>query len=174
MKRRFLLLIVAVGAFGYLMQPASAQNAHGNHDAYMFVVGAPPVEGPDVSTAPNGSTVTLTGTGSFQAGPDKTASGGGTYSIGDSAGNMIAAGAWTAMAVLGFVDYGTEEDLPASFHGGEAQVRISLSGVGEGVLTIACLVGSPPAGKDEGIRLVLGQGLNFSQSTSGQTLFIKP
>jgi len=41
------------------------------------------------------------------------------------------------------------------------------------VLTIFCLLGSPPAGKEEGITLVLGQGMNFNKPTSGETAFIK-
>jgi hypothetical protein len=176
MRQRSLLLLLALGVLAFVMQAAWAQDAHGNHDAYMFLVGVPPVEGPDAATAPNGSTVRLSGAGSFKAGPDKTASGGGSYTITDSAGNMVAAGSWTAIAVLGFVDYGdgTPQGAPATFHGGEAHLRVSLSGIGEGVLTIECLFGSPPAGKQEGSRLVLGQGLNFNKSTSGQTLFIKP
>jgi hypothetical protein len=160
MKGRLFLLPVALTVLTFGIQ---AQNAHGNHDSYLFVVGAPPVEGPDISTAPNGSTVTLSGTGSFKAGPDKTASGGGTYTIKDGAGTIVAAGAWTVAAILGFVDYGADPSDPM-FHGGEAQFRVSLSGIGEGVLTVECLISSPPpAGKDEGIRLVLGQGFEFRQ-----------
>jgi hypothetical protein len=175
MKRRSLLLLVALSVLTSAIQTVWAQNAHGNHDAYIFLAGATPiVEGPDVATAPNGSTVTLSGTGSFKAGPDKTASGGGTYTIKDPAGDIVAAGPWTAVAVLSFVDYGADPSDP-TLHGGEAHLRVSLSGIGEGVLIVECLISSPPpAGKDEGIRLVLGRGLNFNKSTSGQTLFIKP
>ena len=175
MKRRFLLLLLALSALTFATQAVRAQNAHGNHDTYLFVVGGPPVEGPDVSTAPDGSTVTISGNGSFTAGPDKTATGGGTYTIKDAAGTIVAAGSWTVVSILGFVDYGTDPSAPPTFHGGEAQLRISLSGIGEGVLTVECLVSTPPpAGKDEGIRLVLGQGLNFNKSMSGETIFIKP
>jgi hypothetical protein len=45
-------------------------------------------------------------------------------------------------------------------------------GFDDRVITIICLVGSPPPGKDEGIKLVLGEGGNFNRSTSGVTLFI--
>jgi hypothetical protein len=94
MKHRFSLLVLALGVLVFGLQNARGQDAHGNHDAYMFIVGGPPVEGPDVATAPDGSTITLSGAGSFNAGPDKTASGGGTFTITDSGGAAVAAGAW--------------------------------------------------------------------------------
>jgi hypothetical protein len=77
--------------------------------------------------------------------------------------------------ILGFVDYGdgTPQGLPAFTHGGQANLRVSFAGAGDGVLTVLCLLGSPPAGKEEGITLVLGQGMNFTKPTSGETVFIK-
>jgi hypothetical protein len=54
-----------------------------------------------------------------------------------------------------------------------AKLRVSLSGSDDGVLTITCLLGTPPPSKKEGITLVLGQGGNFNASRSGETLFIK-
>ena len=43
-----------------------------------------------------------------------------------------------------------------------------------GVLTITCVLGSPPAGKSEGVTLVLGNGVSgeFTQSTEGNNVFI--
>ena len=176
MRKRFLLLGLALGLLAFLLPAAWAQNAHGNHDTYLFLAGVPPVAGPDLATAPNGSTLSLSGTGAFKGGPDKTASGGGSYMISDSAGNTVASGTWIVIGILGFVDYGnaTPQGLPATFHGGEAALAVNLSGIGNGVLILECVLGSPPAGKEEGIKLILGQGLNFTQSTGGQTLFITP
>ena len=174
MRQRFLLLALALPLLVFLPHAAWAQNAHGNHDPYLFLLGVPPIEGPDVSTAPDGSTVSFSGTGSFTAGPDKAASGTGSYTITDSAGNTVASGTWTVIRILGFVDYGngTPQGAPPSFHGGQALFAVRLSGIGEGVLIVECLLGSPPAGKHEGLRLVLPNGSNFNKSTSGQTLFI--
>ena len=176
MRQRFLLLGLVLGLLAFLLPAAWAQNAHGNHDPYIFLAGVPPIAGPDVAAAPDGSTVSLSGSGSFNAGPNKTASGGGNYTITDSAGNTVASGTWLVVRILGFVDYGnaTPEGLPASFHGGEVHLAVSLSGIGNGVLILECLLGTPPAGKDEGIELILGQGLNFTKSTGGETLFIAP
>jgi hypothetical protein len=56
--------------------------------------------------------------------------------------------------------------------GGQAKLQVILAGAGAGVLTVTCLVGSPPGGKAEGITLILSHGWNFTQSTSGQTDYI--
>src|SRR5262249_16390344 len=121
MKQRFFLLALALGLLVFLPHAAWAQNAHGNHDAYLFLLGVPSLESPDVTTGPNGSTLSLSGTGSFRAGPDKMATGGGSYAIIDAAGNQVASGTWTVIRVHGFVDYGngTPQGTPPSFHGGQ-------------------------------------------------------
>jgi hypothetical protein len=176
MRQRFLVPALTLGLLAFLPHAAWAQNAHGNHDPYLFLLGVPPIEGPDVATAPDGSTVSITGTGSFKAGPDKTASGAGSYMIADSAGNTVASGTWTVIRILGFVDYGsgTPQGTPPSFHGGHALFAVSLSGIGEGVLIVDCLLGTPPAGKHEGVKLVLRNGLNFNKAAGGENLFIRP
>ena len=63
---------------GCLLAPTSAlaSNANGNHDSYMWVVGATTPS--DTAMAPDGSTITMAGSGTFSAGPGKTASGDGT------------------------------------------------------------------------------------------------
>jgi hypothetical protein len=179
--RRQILRIAAgtvYGALGAVLlwpTPAWAQPPE-NHDTYQFVAGIVPiVAGPDTAIAPSGSTVTLTGSGMFKAGPDKTASGGGNYTIKDSTGSTVASGIWTVTGILEFVDYGPAipQGLPASLHGGMAKLRVSLAGFDDGVLTITCLLGTPPPSKMEGITLVLGQGGNFNTSTGGETVFIK-
>lgn len=175
MTRRTLLgLILSVGLLAVSAWPVLATDANGNHDNYQFVSGMPPVEGPDVASAPNGSTVALQGTGTFHAGPGNTASGGGTYTIKDASGHTLASGAFKVTGVLGFVDYGpgTPQGTPPNIHGGEGKFNVTLAGVGSGVLTVTCLLGSPPAGKNEGVTLILGNGMNFTKSTSGETAYI--
>jgi hypothetical protein len=173
-KRRILSLAVAVGVMALLPWPALAAGT--NHDTFQFLAGTGgvnPPKGPDVATAPNGSTVSLVGSGTFQAGPENTGIGSGTFTIKDATGEPVASGAFTINGVLGFVDYGSgaAQGFPGSF-GGEAKFHATFAGVGDGVLTVTCLLGNPPAGKDEGITLVLGNGMNFTKSTSGQTDFI--
>jgi hypothetical protein len=87
----------------------------------------------------------------------------------DASGNTVASGAWTVTGILGFVGYGCPDGADC---GGQARFKVTLAGAGDGVPTVPCLVGLPPAGKDEGITLILGQAMNFTQSTGGQTLYV--
>jgi hypothetical protein len=159
---------------------ALATDANSNHAAYLFLAGtgttSPPF-GPDVATAPNGNRVAVVGSGTFMAGPNKTVSGSGTYTIKNASGTTLASGTWTATQVLGFVSYGngTPQGFPPNLFGGQLKVRVSLSSGGSGVLTVTCLLGSPPTGAMEGVTLVLGQGvgMEFTATTSGQTVFIR-
>jgi hypothetical protein len=179
------VLLISVPA----LVPAATRAAPAsvNHTIYQYFVGAPPVEGPDVSIGPSGSTVTMTGTGQFNAGPNKSVSGGGTYMITDASGATVASGTWTATQMLGFVNYGSGsvQGTPPYFYGGQAQMIVNLSGVGSGVLNINCTLGTPPPGhagppnaagdpNEEGIDLHMGSGLNFNREISGETLFINP
>jgi len=178
MKRTLFSLGLVLGLLALAPWPALATDANGNHDTYQVLIGTGGTTthplGPDVATAPNGSTVTMTGSGTFKAGPDKTASGSGTYTIKDAAGNTVASGNFTVNSVLEFVDYGngTPEGFPSSTHGGLGKFQVTLAGVGDGVLTVFCLLGSPPPSKDEGINLILGSGMNFTEQTSGETVYI--
>ena len=176
MKRRFFMLALALSLVALLPGINLAQG-NGNHDSFLFVAGEEGiVEGPDVATAPDGSTVTLSGDGAFKAGPNQSASGGGEYTVTDPAGNVVASGDWTVTGVLGFVDYGdaTPQGLPAFLHGGQLKLAVTLEGYDSGVLKVSCVLGKFPLGKEEGINLVLGQGGNFTKSTDGQTVFIVP
>ncbi len=147
----FGLLLLVRGA------PASAQSATVTYD-YFAGSGTPCSisECPDVASAPNGDTITIAGSGTLSIHP----------------------GTWTAQQLLSFVSYGTESDLPPTFEGGKALVRIHLSpntgGSGfDAVLRITCLVGSPPAGAHEGIRLNIQDVINFNKEVSGDTLFVR-
>ncbi len=177
MKRIIWLAAIAVGAFVALVGYAGARGASDNHAAYDFIAGEEPtIEGPDVSGAPSGDTVALEGDGSFKAGPHRTASGGGTYTIENPSGQTIASGDWSVTRLMNFVSYGNAvpQGLPPNLFGGRAKLKVSLSGAGRGVLTVNCELGSPPPGHQyEGIKLVLGHGWNFTKPLSGQTLFIR-
>ena len=175
MKKQFVLpLALASLVVLAFSGAAAATNANGNHDAYDFLIGVEPVEGPDVAMAPDGSTVTLTGSGTFNAGPNKSASGSGPYTLKNAAGVPVGSGTWTVTGMLGFVSYGNAvpEGLPDFLFGGEAKLRVSLSNGSDGVLTVFCLLGTPPPGKEEGVSLVLGTGGNYTMPMGGQTVLI--
>jgi hypothetical protein len=109
----------------------------------------------------------MSGMGTLQAGPGKTATGGGTYAL--SSGGS---GTWTVTAVQGFVSYG--EALPQGFpgaFGGQTKLKVSLSSGDSGVLTITCLLGKPPAAKMEGITVILGKGGQFTKPDGGDNIF---
>ena len=64
--------------------------------------------------------------------------------------------------------------FPPGFTGGEARLKVTLDTGATGVLTITCVLGKVPAGKGEGVTLVLGTGVSgeFTQSTEGNNIFI--
>jgi hypothetical protein len=170
MKRLVSTIIMAAVISAVALVPATvlAADANGNHNTYAWIIGATTPS--DTAMAPDGSTITMTGHGTLTAGPGGTASGGGTYMI--SSGGS---GTWTATAVEGFVSYGPAgAPFPSGFTGGEAKLKISLSNGETGVLTITCVLGSPPAGKMEGITLVLGTGVSgeYTKSVEGNNVFI--
>jgi len=160
-------LVSALLAFGLLLAAsglATASDANGNHDTYTWVVGETTPS--DTAIAPDGSTITMSGTGTLTAGPNNTASGGGHYSL-----SSDGSGSWTVTGIQGFVSYGPGTAFPGVF-GGEAKLDISLDNGDSGVLTIYCLQGSPPASKEEGITVVLGNGGQFTKQDGGNTAFI--
>lgn len=170
MGKLLLAFAVALGLVGASSGGALAANASDNHAAYVWVVGAVPAGSSDTAMAPDGSTITLSGSGMLQAGPGGSASGVGSYSL--SSGGS---GTWTVTGVLGFVSYGSgsAQGLPANLFGGETKLRVDLSNGADGVLTITCELGSPPAGKMEGVTLILGQGGEFTMRHGGNTVFVQ-
>jgi hypothetical protein len=166
MKLRLALLAACVAPFAIAPTVAFAADANGNHENYAWKVGA--TTPGDTAIAPDGSTITMSGRGTLMAGPDNTASGGGTFSL--SSGGS---GTWAATGVLGFVSYGPAgSGFPPGFTGGAAKLNVSLSNGSTGVLTIFCELGSPPAGAHEGITVVLGQNGQFTEQDGGNTVFI--
>ncbi len=178
------LLAMGLIVFGFLLlargAPASAKSAT---VTFNYLVGSGPLCSlapdacPDVASAPNGDTITMSGEGTLSIHPDSV-TGGGTFIHKDASGTVLAEGTWTAQQLLSFVSYGTSPGLPATFEGGKALVLIHLSpnagGSGfDAVLRITCLVGSPPAGAHEGIRLNVQDVINFNKEVSGLTLFIR-
>ncbi len=182
-RRRFLTKAALTGIaltalLGAFTVPASADSSSASYEYHIgdaFLVSLDPSFGPDVTVAPNGATMTVTGTGTLSVHP-KSISGGGTFSYADAAGNVLASGTWTALDLLSFKVYGT---LPPTFTAGKAHVRVHLSpqagGSGFGaILTITCALPDVkvPQSAEEGIRLAVQRIGNFNDEVSGNTLFV--
>jgi len=157
---------ISFAAMALATTPVMASDANGNHETYHWVVAG------DTAMAPDGSTILLWGSGNLQAGPGGFATGAGTFK--KSSGE---AGTFTATGIQGFVSYGTrlpgQHFPPPPATGGEAKLRVSLSNGENGVLTIVCVIGSPPPSRMEGSTLVLGSGVsgNYHVEVSGNTIF---
>ena len=166
MKSRLLIGVLVLTVLALVPASATATDANGNHDTYTWIVGA--TTSSATAIAPDGSTITMTGIGTFTAGPGNTADGGGTYSL-STGGN----GTFNVTGINSFVSYGPgiAPPVPGAF-GGEAKLDVTLSNGASGVLTIYCLQGSPPPSKEEGITVNLGNGGQFTKQDGGNTVFI--
>ncbi len=170
MKWRHLLLLLLIVAL--LPASALANDPGGNHDTYSWFVGTGFAVGPTVAMAPNGDTIAMIGSGAFKAGPNKFASGGGTYTL--TQDGTVSVGSWSVTGIVGFVSYGGFSIDSISLFGGELKLGVSLSNGTDGVLIINCQLGNPPPGSSEGIKLILGQGGEFTEHVSGETVFTQP
>jgi hypothetical protein len=153
---------------------------------------------PDVAKAGNGDTITVSGSGTLTPG-DKEVSGGGTFVHKNSAGVVLASGTWSAEELVSWKSFGLAgAGFPSGFEGGVAVLQVHLTPSAGGdhdgavhsqaapssegarhegglnaILTITCLLGTPvPGAGEEGFTLAVTGGPNFSQSVSGNTLFI--
>jgi hypothetical protein len=86
-------------------------------------------------------------------------------------------GTWTATQIVSFVSYGTSSPFPSTFEGGKAVISVhAMTTTGfevDALLTVICLIGSPPAGVDEGIRFNVQNLINFNMPDGGNTLFVR-
>jgi hypothetical protein len=171
-RRGIAIGILLLGALVLAPAAAVATNGNGNHGSYLFhIAPGPSGLGAPASTS-DGSTVYVEGDGTFQA-PNGDVSGGGTYMLKNGAGVTEGSGTWTVDSVQNFVFYGrTATGIVA----GEAKLAVHLVGGplagDDGTLTIWCVAGGlAPAGKSEGIALVLGVGGEFTKSGFGPNFF---
>ena len=124
--------------------------------------------------APDGSRVTLSGEGSWDPASGE-AKGGGHYTIEDPQGVVTAHGKWRATSfvqflqlpgwwgIAGFVEKGWQGPPGSPSFSGSLEVNIRLQGLGQGLLTVWCLMPEVPKPGDhvsDGITLT-GDGLNF-------------
>jgi len=144
---------------------------------YQYLLGVEPIEGPNKAVASNDDTITLAGSGTFSINP-KSVTGEGWFKHTNAAGVILGSGTWNAIQLISFHSYGNSFPVfPENFEGGLALIRIHLSpdagGPGiDGVLQVDCLIGNPPTGAKEGIRLNV-QGINFNKEVHGETVFIR-
>lgn len=130
---------------------------------------------PCVSRAENDDTIHLTGQGSFS--PDGgTANGGGAFCHLDPAGMPIGCTAFEVTGLVSFVSFGTfppGEQLGERGEGGLLilSVHIAVADL-DGFLEIHCVVGEPPEGEFEGIRLIVPDEIAFDEALQGGTLFV--
>src|SRR5712692_10619373 len=76
MKSRLIIGVLVLTVLVLVPASAMATDANGNHDTYTWVIGA--TTSSATAIAPDGSTITMKGHGTFTAGPGNTASCSGT------------------------------------------------------------------------------------------------
>jgi hypothetical protein len=128
------------------------------------------------ATAENGDVVTVSvtnnGTNTFNVAA-KSATGGGTFVHKTSGGTVLGSGTWAASGLLVFQSYGTAPPFPPNFFGGRAALKIVLTPTANpsvhlpAILQMECLVGNPPGGATEGIRLNVQDVINFNATVEG-------
>ena len=175
MIRKF--AVVAALVLSGSMSSVIAAHADSGSKSFLYFAGAGPVCAlgpgacPDVARADNGDTVDIAGSGTLSI-HDQTVTGGGTFVHRAPDGTVRVAGTWTATDLLSFNSYGTQPGLPQNLFGGLARIRVHLSAGFDAILEIDCEIGKVPGGHVEGVRLVVDNGLNFSQKVSGFTVFV--
>ena len=147
---------------------------------------------PDMATAsesfngiPNDQSIEMKGQGTLSISgkdgkPKKINGGGGFIHTTDLANGVSESGTWKAKRLLMFESYGPgDASLPADWRGGRALMLVRLTyDSGEkvdAILELGCrLPGAPGiSGTIEGIRLVVGGGLNFNEAADPRsTLFV--
>jgi hypothetical protein len=174
------ILVLAFAAVALAIVPTAAVADSATHTFLLEI------EVPNVSRAPNGDQVAVTGEGDFQVHP-KAVEAAGMFTHTDSEGNVLAAGTWTATQLLAYQSYGCGfvlgNEIPANLCGGKLKMRVTLTPEGTelaipAVLTIFCIIGpNPPASHDdpsgEGVTLVVPGHANFNKIVSGMNVYIQ-
>jgi hypothetical protein len=176
MRPRYVAALLALAAF--VLLPGQALAVPNNESAtYEWHL-----EIPNVSQAPNGDTVSVTGSGEFGVHP-KFATGGGEFTH-EFAGGGSVSGTYAVTGLVSFQPYGCGivlgDPLPPELCGGKLKMRVLLSAgtaTLPGVLTVFCIIGpNPPNSHDdpseEGISLVVPGVANFNRIMSGMNVYI--
>ncbi len=179
MKRVSVLVAVLTLAVSMLL-PATALADSGTH-TYAFLL-----EVPNVSEAPNGDSVAITGEGEFSVHPNAIIEGMGHFTHMNAGGTVLATGMWRATGLLDYQSYGcgvvhnfprpgVTTDLPDNFCGGMVKMRVVQI---DAILTIFCIIGpNPPNSHDdpsgEGIHLVVPGIINFNKIVEGMNVYVQ-
>jgi len=186
----FSVVIIVAAALTLLTTFASAASSAGAQHVHWDIVsttGIPPASlnpgGHASATAPDGDTITLTGSGDFVApangGGSSGATGGGTWTTtsgGSGTYSVTALVSWepaNAQANVGFVD-NIDEGTRTN---GTAVLDIAFSDGSTGVLTVGCHGPGAPPGIFEGIATTKGFKTYYSVPApvagvdAGRTLF---
>jgi hypothetical protein len=187
--RRLLLLVSMLSLL--LISGAQAAQATAASGTFHWDAGAGVVCGveetacPNIARASNGDTFSLRAQGDFNTANGAASVGAGsTFEHKNSAGTLLATGTLTAAGLLTFIPYGCGGGpFPPNFCGGRAALAVHLVAhpasnpsatvEADGILEVECLIGNPPAGAMEGIRMNVKDRINFNKSAGGDTLFIK-
>lgn len=142
-----------------------------------------PLEEPDEAQADNGDFVVIRATGSLDAG-SKSASGTGTFEHHAQDGTPRGSGHFDVLGLSAFQFYGCDtaggEPSPPNLCGGRALLPVHIvahpasGGTVEldGTLEVTHLLGTPPAGPQEGVRFNIKDHINFNKSIEGETVLV--
>lgn len=185
MFRRLIFVATLVIALSAFEGPTASANSSNESFGFLagsgFLCGLGPTACPDVARADNGDTIQITGSGMLTTSP-KTARGSGTF-VHKRGSITVASGTWKATDLLSFQDAGSSPVFPPALHAGSALFAVHLVVTGgpatglqaDGVLRVTCeLPGALVSGnRDEGVRLVVDDIINFNKEVSGFTVFVK-
>src|SRR5712691_8522706 len=187
MRRSIASLATIVSVSAVAAGTAAAGTAKGTFDVHVGDGFGGVVHGPDVARAPNGDTVSVVGSGTFDSAA-KTASGSATFQHRDAKGNLVASGSLTITGLTTFVFYGCGvaggEPIPPALCGGRAIYPVHIVGHPasnpsataefDGTLEVTCAVGDKvPHGAHEGIHLDIPGQIHFNKSVSGENIFVR-
>jgi hypothetical protein len=155
--------------------PAASGATEPNNQAnsYIFLM-----EVPNVAQDAAGDTLAVTGEGTFAVHP-KSASGGGSFTF-TRAGGSTFSGSWTVNGLVDFQPYGCGivdgTPLPPDFCGGRVVLDITATtpfGPQPALLTVFCMIGSPPPSVEEGINATVPGVGELNRQAGGMNLYIK-
>src|SRR2546425_12517821 len=167
-RKCFLAISTVLLLVGVTAPAAFSQAQHVRWDIVSLTGGAPPgpinLGGHASATAPDGDTITLTGSGTFVApasgGGSGAVDGGGTWS---TTANGGASGTYTVTGLVSWESAGPQACCPlidnideGTRTNGNAILTIAFSDGSQGVLTIGCHGPGAPPGIFEGIATTKG------------------
>lgn len=163
--RMFIMACLLIGLMG-AFDVGQAQSTRIRWDIVSLPNGAPPVVAGGIAyaRAADGSTLKITGSGTFGSTVLDPVDGGGQWTLYDNGENVIGEGTYTVTGLVRFTEApgGLPADLPerigdpADARAGLAVLRIAYSDGDQGLLMISCHLVESPASVGEGIAATKG------------------